>query len=68
MTDSEKIQWLVNREQIKETIYRYPVGIADLAGDSCLRPHLLQAPAVDGFDAEAPITDYAKRRDLIALQ
>jgi len=27
MTDSEKIQWLVDREQIKETIYRYPAGI-----------------------------------------
>ena len=27
MTDAEKIQWLVDREQIKETIYRYPVGI-----------------------------------------
>jgi hypothetical protein len=27
MTDSEKIQWLVDREQIKETIYRYAVGI-----------------------------------------
>jgi hypothetical protein len=27
MTDSEKIQWLVDREHIKETIYRYPVGI-----------------------------------------
>jgi hypothetical protein len=27
MMDSEKIQWLVDREDIKETICRYPVGI-----------------------------------------
>jgi hypothetical protein len=27
MTDGEKLQWLMDREQIKETIYRYPVGI-----------------------------------------
>jgi hypothetical protein len=27
MTDGEKLQWLVDREQIKETIYRYAIGI-----------------------------------------
>jgi hypothetical protein len=27
MTDSEKIQWLFDREQVKETVYRYPVSI-----------------------------------------
>lgn len=27
MTDSEKIRWLIDREQIKETISRYAVGI-----------------------------------------
>jgi hypothetical protein len=27
MTDAEKIQWLFDREQIKETVYRYPVAV-----------------------------------------
>ncbi len=27
MTNSEKLQWLADREEIKETIYRYPAGI-----------------------------------------
>src|SRR5215510_6222239 len=27
MTDAERLQWLVDREQIKETVYRYPVAV-----------------------------------------
>jgi len=27
MTDSEKLQWLVDREQIRETVFVYPVAI-----------------------------------------
>jgi hypothetical protein len=28
MTDAERLQWLVDREQIRETVYRYPVAAA----------------------------------------
>jgi hypothetical protein len=27
MTDAEKLQWLFDREQIKETVFRYPVSV-----------------------------------------
>ena len=27
MTDSEKLQWLYDREQVKEAVYLYPVSI-----------------------------------------
>jgi hypothetical protein len=27
MTDVEKLQWLFDREQIRETVYRYPVAV-----------------------------------------
>jgi hypothetical protein len=27
MTDAEKLQWLFDREQIRETVYRYPVSV-----------------------------------------
>jgi len=27
MTDAERLQWLVDREQIRETVYRYPVAV-----------------------------------------
>ena len=27
MTDAESLQWLVDREQIRETVYRYPVAV-----------------------------------------
>lgn len=27
MTDAEKLQWLIDRERIKETVYLYPVSI-----------------------------------------